>query len=156
MEAYMVQICELVEIPATPTLSIRLITRAEDLPQLIGQTYEAIMEYMNTQGEAIAGEPFVIYHNLDMQNLDVELGIPVSHSLPPHGEIQPSSLPAGPAAQTVYTGPYEAMEPVYDELSKFISDTGHEPTGIAIEYYLTGPETPPDKHRTRIVFPLKK
>ncbi len=152
----MVQKCELVEIPATPTLSIRLITRAEDLPPLIGQSYGTIMQYMNTLGEAMAGEPFVIYHNLDMQNLDVELGIPVSRSLPPQGDIQPSSLPAGPAAHTVYTGPYETMEPAYGELSKFISDIGREPTGIAIEYYLTGPETPPDKHRTRIVFPLKK
>jgi effector-binding domain-containing protein len=156
MEGNMSQICEIVDVPETPTLSIRSNIAVEGLPGLIGQSYGAIMQYMGELGEPVAGEPFVIYYNLDMKNLDVELGFPVSRSLPARGEIKPSTLPAGPSARTLYTGPYTDMGPAYEELTKFVTDSGHEPSGIAIEYYLTGPETPMEKHQTRIVFPLKK
>lgn len=152
----MSQICEFFEIPETHTLTIRTRTRMEDLPALIGKSYGAIMQYLGELGVNINQEPFVIYYNLDMQNLDVELGFPVSKELPARGEIKPSSLPAGPAARTLYTGAYSDMGPAYEELNKFIKDAGREPTGIAMEYYLTGPETPMEKHQTRIVFPLKK
>jgi effector-binding domain-containing protein len=91
-----------------------------------------------------------------MQNLDIELGFPVSRELPANGEIKPSHLPAGPAARTTFTGPYEKMAPAYEGLGKFVTDNGREATGVSIEYYLTGPETPPEQQITRIVFPLKK
>ncbi len=151
----MSQMCDLFDIPETHTLSIRTRTKVEDLPVLIGQSYGAIMQYMGELGEPVNQEPFVIYYNLDMQNLDVELGFPVSKTLPVKGEIKPSSLPAGPAARTTFTGPYSDMGPAYEELNAFIKDNGREPTGVAMEYYLTGPDTPPEQHKTRIVFPLK-
>lgn len=152
----MTQACEFFEIPETHTLTIRTHTRVEDLPGLIGKSYGAIMQYMGEIGVNVSHEPFVIYYNLDMQNLDVELGFPVSGELPGRGEIKASKLPAGPAARTLYTGPYSDMGPAYEELNKFIKDGGREVTGVAMEYYLTGPETPQEKHQTRIVFPLKK
>lgn len=152
----MTQVCEIFEIPETSTLSIRTHAAAADLPMLIGQSYGSIMQYLGELGEAMGGEPFVIYYNLDMQNLDIELGFPVLKPLPAKGNIKPSNLPIGPAARTLYTGPYSDMGPAYEELKKFVEDKGREPTGVAIEYYLTGPETPIEKHQTRIVFPLKK
>lgn len=152
----MAQICDFFEIPVSHTLSIRTVTRVENLPSLIGQTYGAVMQYMAELKEPVSREPFVIYYNLDMENLDVEMGFPVSRELPARGEIKPSTLPAGPAARTTFTGPYEKMAPAYDELGKFITDNGREATGVAIEYYLTGPDTPLEKQVTRIVFPIKK
>jgi effector-binding domain-containing protein len=151
----MTHICEIFEIPETHTLTIRTNTQVEKLPQLIGQTYGAIMQYLSELGEPISREPFVIYYNMDMQNLDVELGFPVSRELPAKGDIKPSHLPVGPAARSLYTGPYADMGPAYEELQKFIADKGFEPTGVSMEYYLTGPETPQEKHQTRIVFPIK-
>jgi effector-binding domain-containing protein len=152
----MTQVCEIFEIPETPTLSIRTHSPVAGLPLLIGQSYGAIMQYLEELGEAMGGEPFVIYHNLDMENLDIELGFPVLKPLPAKGDIRPSILPVGPAARTLFTGPYADMGPAYEELTKFIEEKGREATGIAMEYYLTGPETPLEKHQTRIVFPLKK
>ena len=84
----MSQVCEFFDIPETPTVSIRTHVAVEGLPGLIGQSYGAIMQYMGELGEPIAGEPFVIYYNLDMKNLDVELGFPVSKSLPAQGRDQ--------------------------------------------------------------------
>jgi len=152
----MSQIYELFDIPEIHTLSIRTNAKVENLPQLIGQSYGAIMQYMAELKEPVAAEPFVIYYNLDMQNLDVELGFPVTHELPAREEIKPSTLPVGPAARTTFTGPYEKMAPAYEGLGKFVTDSGREATGVSIEYYLTGPETPMDQQVTRIVFPIKK
>jgi effector-binding domain-containing protein len=148
--------CELFDIPHTPLLSIRTHAAVQDLPGLIGPSYGAIMQYLAELQEAVAGEPFVIYYNLDMQNLDIEIGFPVTKALPGKGQIQSSEMPAGPTARALFTGPYSEMAPAYDELKKFVEDSGREPTGVAIEYYLNGPETPPEKLETRIVFPLKK
>lgn len=152
----MSQSYEFLDVPETHTLAIRTTTQVENLSQLIGSSYGAIMQYMAEIKEPVTREPFVIYYNLDMQNLDVEMGFPVSRELPSRGEVKASSLPAGPAAQTTFTGPYEKMAPVYEEMGKFVTDNGHEASGLSIEYYLTGPETPPDQQVTRIVFPLKK
>jgi effector-binding domain-containing protein len=90
-----------------------------------------------------------------MQNLDVEIGFPVAKKLLAKGQIRPSELAAGPAARTLFIGPYTEMGPAYEELKRFAETNGREPTGVAIEYYLNGPETPPEKLETRIVFPLK-
>jgi effector-binding domain-containing protein len=147
--------CELFDIPQTHLLSIRTHAAVQELPGLIGPSYGAIMQYIEELGESFSGEPFVIYYNMDMQNLDIEIGFPVNKALPGKGSIQPSMLPAGPAARALYIGPYSEMAPAYDELKHFIENKGCEPSGIAIEYYLNGPETPPEKLETRIVFPLK-
>lgn len=152
----MSQTYEIFDVPETHTLTIRTTTQVEQLSQLIGSSYEAVMRYMAELKEPVTREPFVIYYNLDMQNLDVEMGFPVSREMPSRGEIKSSSLPAGPAAQTTFTGPYEKMAPVYEEMGQFVKDNGRETSGVSIEYYLTGPETPPEQQITRIVFPLMK
>jgi effector-binding domain-containing protein len=148
--------CEFINIPQTPLLSIRTRTAVQELPGLIGTSFGVILQYLEELGEVVAGEPFVIYYNLDMQNLDVEIGFPVTKKLPAKGQIRPSELAAGPAARTLFIGPYSEMGPAYEELKRFAETNGREPTGVAIEYYLNGPETPPEKLETRIVFPLKK
>ena len=41
-----------------------------------------IAQYLAEQSEQPAGAPFVAYYNMDMQNLDVEIGFPVTACLP--------------------------------------------------------------------------
>ncbi|MFX1446179.1 MAG: AraC family transcriptional regulator, partial [Promethearchaeota archaeon] len=65
------------EIPSQPTLAVRTRTPVMNLPQEIGNAYKAIMEYLGELGVEPVGMPFVIYYNLDMQDLDVEIGFPV-------------------------------------------------------------------------------
>ena len=147
---------EIIDLVPDPLLVIRKVTSVNDLPQEIGKAYHQIAAYLNELGEQPAGVPFVAYYNLDMENLDVEMGFPVSRKLPACGEIKSSSLPIGPVVQTTFTGPYEEMAPVYEEMGQFVKDNGHETSGISIEYYLTGPDIPAEEQVTRIVFPIKK
>jgi hypothetical protein len=76
-----------------PTLSIRTRTKAENLPSVIGEGYGMLAEYLKSLGELLADVPYVAYHNFDMQDLDVEIGFPVSKALPKKGEIKSGFIP---------------------------------------------------------------
>lgn len=148
--------CKLVDQPEQPVLSIRTTIAVADMPAVLGRAYAEIMEQIETLGEYPAGMPFVAYYNLDMQALDIEIGFPTSRPLPGKGVVQPSIIPASPAATCEYTGPYEEMEPAYNALNAWIAERGYEPTGVVYEYYLNGPDdSPPSGYKTRIVFLLK-
>jgi len=151
----MISTCEIVDQPEQTVLSIRIRSSVEQLPAELGKAYGAIMQYLGELGAYPSGEPFAAYYNMDMQNLDVEAGFPVTHALPGKSEILCSVVPTRKVATCVYTGPYADCGPGYEELTTFIKESGHEPTGVAIEYYLNGPETPPQDQQTRIVLPLK-
>lgn len=151
----MEQICEWLETIDQPVLCIRKTVRAEELPQVIGQSYGTIMQMMAEKGLQYSGEPYVAYYNLDMQNLDVEMGFPLAESAEGDDEVKLGVIPAGKKATTLYVGPYTEMTMAYDALTKFVQEQGFEPTGIAYEHYLNGPETPPAELKTRIVFPVK-
>lgn len=148
--------CEVKEQEAQLTLSIRTKTSVQDLPQSLGKSYGAIAQYLGELGAYPSGPPFAVYHNMDMQNLDVEIGFPVSKKHPSKGDIKASEIPSGKFASCLYTGPYNEIEPAYNELSQWIKDNGYESTGIAYEIYLNDPsQTPAQELKTEILFLLK-
>ena len=148
--------CEVKEQPAQTVLSMRTRTSVGDLPQVLGQTYGAIAQYLEELGEHPVGPPFAAYYNVDLQDLDVEIGFPVAQKFPSKGDIGAGEIPAGRVATYMYTGPYSEMEPVYAPLSQWMEDNGYEPTGVVYEMYWDNPNnTPPEKWRTTIMFLLK-
>ena len=116
--------CEVKEQTAQPTLAIRRRVSVQDLPQALGGAYGAIAQYLGELGEQPVGPPFAAYHNMDMQNLDVEIGFPVSRRLPGKDDINASEIPGGKVATCLYTGPYSEVEPAYNALSQWIKTMG--------------------------------
>lgn len=146
---------EIKEQPAQPALTIRTRTPARELPNRLGQGYEAVMRYLGEAGGHPAGAPFVAYYNMDMEDLDVEFGFPVDRELPGSGEVQSSQVPGGRQAVCLYTGPYQELALPYEAINEFLRERGEQPTGTAYEFYLNDPEvTPPQELQTLIVFPL--
>jgi effector-binding domain-containing protein len=126
------------------------------LPGFIGEAYAKITQFLIELNEKPAGAPFVVYYNMDMQDLDMEAGYPVSQVLPGKDEIKAGYLLEGMVAACEYTGPYPEMGSTYEVLTQWIKDNGYEATGVSYEFYLNDPaETPPQQLRTQIVFPLK-
>ena len=70
--------CELNEQATQPALSIRTRTPVQDIPQVLGKAYGAIAQYLGELGEQPVGPPFAAYYNMDMQNLDIEIGFPAA------------------------------------------------------------------------------
>lgn len=148
--------CEVEEKKVQHALSIRKIASAQSLPQALGEAYMRIMQYMGELGENPVGAPYTAYFNMDMQNLEVEIGFPVATKLPEKGDIKPREIPAGKYASYIHTGPYNEIEPAYNTLTKWVDDNGYKPSGIAYEFYLNDPDkTPPNKLQTKIQFLLK-
>jgi len=148
--------CELKEQPARPTMAIRTRAAVEDLPRVLGEVYGTIAQYLGELGEQPVGPPFTAYYNMDMQDLDVEIGFPVARELPGRGDIQASEIPGGKVATCLYTGPYSDMEPAYDALFQWMEENDYEASGVCYEIYLSDPEeVPPEEWQTQIVFPLK-
>ena len=111
-------------------------------------------EYLGELGAFLADVPYVAYHNMDMQNLDVEIGFPLSEPLPEKGEIQAGAIPAGKFIFCMYQGAYGEMEPVYAEMGKWIEDHHLTATGVTYEHYYNGPEFPEKDLLTMVVLPL--
>jgi effector-binding domain-containing protein len=146
---------ELLKTPDQPALTIRTRTSVDRLPMLIGQGYGRIGAYLGSLGEHPANVPFVAYHNMDMADLDVELGFPVSSPLPGNEDIQYAPVPGGLRAFCMYLGPYSQMAPVYGELAAWILASGFTSLGTAYEHYFNGPDTPEEQLLTQIVMPVK-
>jgi effector-binding domain-containing protein len=148
--------CEIKEQDTQPTLSIRARTPIDGLPKLLGESYGKIAGYLAELGEGPTGAPFAAYFNMDMQDLDVEIGFPVSKPLAGRDDIQASEVPGGKLGVAIHTGRYGDIAPAYDALTEFVKEQGHEPTGVSYEFYLNDPEeTPQEQLLTQIVFPLK-
>ena len=60
---------------AVPALMIRTRTTMDTLPRVIGENYGKIMGYLAEIGKRPAEAPYTCYHNMDMEDLDVEMGV---------------------------------------------------------------------------------
>ena len=148
--------CELIERPAQPVLSIRARTAVQNLPALFGKAYSSIGQYLGELREQPGGAPFAAYYNMDMQNLDVEIGFPVARSLPAKGEVLASKIPAGRYAACLHIGPYDAIGTAYDTLQIWMNVHACEATGVSYEFYLNDPQqVPPQELQTQVLFPVK-
>jgi effector-binding domain-containing protein len=147
---------ELVERPAQPTLAVRTKTAVENLPQAVGQAYGAVMAYAGQLGIWPAGAPFVAYHNMDMADLDMEIGFPFAERQAGQGAVLAGEIPGGKAAACLHIGPYDRLGGAYGALNEWMEANGYAPTGVVYEFYLNDPETtPPAELQTQVVFPLK-
>ena len=144
------------DLPTRLTLAVRTRSPVQNLPQVLGQSYGAIMKYLGQLGEIPTGPPFVIYFNLDMQDLDIEIGFPVSKKFPDKETIKSSEIPAGNYASTVHIGPYDEMESTYNALNQWIQEKGYETKRFAIEFYYNDPnEVGWENTQTEIQLPIK-
>ena len=137
-------------------LMIRKVTPVQNMPYVLGTCYGEIIQYVNEIGAKEPIESFVIYHNMDMSNLEIDVGFTVPERIPDKGHIKMSAIRAGKYATALHEGPYETLENTYNELSTFVNEKGYEVENWVYEVYLNNPMDNPDEpSRTMIYFPLK-
>jgi len=134
---------------------IRLRTSMDDLKREFEKGYGEIMGLLGKQGLQPCGAPFTIYHNMDMKDLDVEMGFPVGADFAASGRVVQGAIPGGRTAVTVHKGPYETIGETYNALTAFIAKSKAVPKGLCYESYLNDPQTTrPEELLTEICFPL--
>ncbi len=149
--------CEISSIDPHPAVTIKSRVNVEDLPDVFASSFESLVEYLEEIDEDIAGPPFAIYYNVEMEDLDVEMGLPVTRDIPGKGNITSREIAIEKAASTIHTGPYEEIESAYLALAEWMNDNGHEPEGASYEFYLNDPgTTAPEDLQTVIFIPVKQ
>lgn len=146
----------LIDQDAQPAIVIQKIISMQKLPQVIGDCYQKLSLYLEQTQTVLAGMPFVAYHNMDMQNLKVEIGFPIRKPMPDHGEITTSSIQEGLRLICIFRGPYSQLEPVYAEMQEYMNKNELVNAGPVYECYLNGPEFPEEELLTQIVMPVMK
>jgi effector-binding domain-containing protein len=147
---------EMTEQALQPVLSVRTRTSVTNLPQELGKAFGAVISYLEEKGEKASGPAFAAYYNMDMENLDVEIGFPVAKAIAGKGDITAGSIPAGKQASCMYKGSYKDMSPTYEAMTAWMNEKGYVPTGVVYEFYYNSPgEVPESEMLTKIVFLLK-
>jgi effector-binding domain-containing protein len=147
---------ELVEQETQTVMYIRTRTSFADMPKVIGESYCKIAAYLGEMGEQPAGMPYAAYYNLDMQDMDLEMGFPVAKPLSGEGEIKAGEIPAGKYVTCMYKGPYAQMERAYNEIFGWLQEKGLTLKGVYYEYYYNAPdEVPESELLTKIAIPVK-
>ena len=147
---------EVKEQKAQSTASIRTRTSLSKLPDIIGKAYGAIGKHLAETGGNCTGAPFAIYYNMDINDLDVELGFPVAESIRGNNEIKNSRTPAGKALEFTHVGPYNELEKAYRPAMNWIKESNFKESGLVCEFYMNDPAvTPPEDLVTEIKIFLK-
>ena len=130
----------------------------EQIAEVSTTGYTELMAYLAKQSKQIAGAPYLAYMNAneDFSKFDVELGIPVSETIPVEGEFFMSQTYEGKAISTMYKGAYKDIEVAYAALMDCAKENALEMTGVYYDYYINDPdETPENELLTQVVFPIK-
>jgi effector-binding domain-containing protein len=122
---------------------------------VLGASFGEVYGHLGRIGVAPGGPPFVIYHSEPRDGaIDLEVCAPVGSAVPAPAGWHARELPAGTFATLVHVGPYDTVGVGYEHISGWIADHGYEIAGPPREIYLDPPDTPPDRTRTIIEFPV--
>lgn len=141
---------------AQPAVAIRTRTPVANIAQVMGETFGKVYQYIMEIGGQPGEAAYAAYYNMDMNDLDVDIGFLVATPLPGQGEIDAAEIPGGKQVSCMFKGPYSQMEPVYKAMTDWMMQNTYVPTGIAYELYYNDPSQVPESELlTKIVFPLK-
>jgi AraC-like DNA-binding protein len=72
------------------------------------------------------------------------------------GDVLAETLPGGPAAVTIHSGPYDQLHAAYPALEEWIAANGFHPAGAPWEAYLNDPADHPNPQdwKTEVCWPI--
>ena len=146
---------DIYEQPEQHVLSIRTTIRFAEYPQTAREAYEKIQAYAAQRNLLLAGCPFVCYYNVDLNNLDIEIGFPVAKPVPGNGDIVGRTIPVQKVVSAIFLGAYEETDPLMMEIMRWIAEHGYEQQGTIFNYYLNDDNRPAGELLTMIAVPVK-
>jgi AraC family transcriptional regulator len=127
----------------------------------IPQGYGALYGWVAQHGLQPIGAPHAVYLTPPESAIEEpvwELWAPVAET----GEAEPDPagigvkhVPEHLVATTTHRGPYDTIEPTYNELMQWVTGQGYVLAGPPEEIYLSDPnDVPPEEYVTEIRFPI--
>ena len=126
-----------------------------DFSDFAGYTFDKVTKYLDCLSELPGGAPIVCFHNMDLENLDVEIGFPVAKPLSGKDDIIANTLPSRKTVSAIDLGPYEKQDPTLEELFAWIQSNGYEMQGDIYYQYLNDTERSENELLTKMILPIK-
>jgi effector-binding domain-containing protein len=150
------------ELTTQPVLVVRRRVRRADIAATIAAELPKVFHHAQRRGIAIAGYPITRYLETSVGLVTLETGMRVTaHSGEwaagdGKGDVLAETLPGGPTAVTIHSGPYDQLQAAYAALEEWIATTGLQPTGAPWEAYLNDPADHPDPQdwKTEVCWPV--
>jgi AraC family transcriptional regulator len=151
------------ELVAQPVLVVRRRVRRAEIAATIGAEIPKVFIYAQQRGIAIAGYPITRYRETSISLVTLETGMRVTAGdgswtgAEGEGEVLAETLPGGPAAVTIHSGPYEQLPAAYAALEEWIVANGFQPADAPWEAYLNDPADHPDPQewKTEVCWPFR-
>jgi AraC family transcriptional regulator len=145
-----------------PVLVVRRRVRREEIAATIGAELPKVFLHAQQRGMAIAGHPITRYLETSVGLVTLETGMRVTaHSGEwtagaGEGDVLAETLPGGPAAVTIHSGPYDQLQAAYAALEEWITANGFRPAGAPWEAYLNDPGDHPNPQdwKTEVCWPV--
>jgi effector-binding domain-containing protein len=148
---YEVEVRTLVE---QPTAVVRAKLKLGDIPQWMGHVYDVVAAHVMHAGIVEEAQPIARYRPINGV-FEVEAGFTLPEAVGAADEVEPATLPGGPAAVVVHIGPYDRIAPAYEALAEWLRAKGLEAVGRPWEVYFSPPEADPATWRTEVVQPYR-
>ena len=133
--------------------------------KLIAELLPKLYEYAASKGAQFTGHPVFVCHEITIDKVmeadkngtaNVEVAAPIANEIPATDEITCYTLPGGKMAKTMHKGPYEACEPTYRRLFKWLEENNKKIIGPTREVYLNDPrEVGVEETLTEIYVPIE-
>lgn len=150
---------EVSTLEATPILFTSRRIEHADVAAQLAEMLPDVFSYVMAAGLPMTGPPLVRHAEASPAFLTLDAAIPMAAPAEapadrPH--IQAGTLPAGDAAVTIHTGPYDTLSEAHIALDKWCAANQRSLGGAPWEVYLTDPGEVPDPNdwQTQVVWPL--
>jgi AraC family transcriptional regulator len=153
-----------------PVLVVRRKVARSEIAAAIGGALPHIFLYAQQHGIALSGHPFTRYLDAGPGLITMEPGMRITkpsagaNAIDPawlktsgEAEVISDTLPGGPAAVTMHTGPYTTLQEAYAALETWMEAQGLAPAGAPWEAYITDPGEVPDPKdwKTEVFWPVQ-
>lgn len=130
---------QVLEVSRTTTAVIKGVVALAELPGFFDRSFSTLTEVLGSQGVAITGIPFAMYHSPPTDVADLEVGVPTDRQVEPQQGVEASALPGGRVARVVHAGSYESLGASWERLGAWLGEQGLTPGDAAWEVYTTEP-----------------
>lgn len=140
-----------------PALVARRHIKPTEIAPALGEMFQQVAVYLQQHGIAPAGAPFAQYVTMGRDQWTIEAGFPVAAHAAAEGAVSSATLPGGPAAVTVHSGPYDQLPHAHIAVNEWLKAEALQPSGPPRESYITDPGALPNPQdwKTEVIFPLK-
>lgn len=131
------------EMVPVPVLQKKATSSWDDAFPTIVETLKAVDAELARLKLKPTGAPYVIYTLTDDAGFEFEAAVPFEGATveKPHDGMEFSASPGGKALRFTHRGPYDAMDPTYEQIANMLDAKDLEAQDLYIEEYRSDPRT---------------